>query len=184
MTGAMGLNTFGLGGGIGSLMLTFVLATFLASIGYRISVRHQMVHGVTPWRIPSVVWAILCGVFTFFGLILELVAEYTTRPETRPSPMPGGAQQAPAQFAYRSSAPAGTDADTLPPIGSRRVRGSSRRRSRPRPTTGRVTRRCSAGIPTSPAGTSCATGTAGAGPSTSPTRARGRPTPCNPVAGG
>ena len=116
MTGAMGLNTFGLGGGIGSLMLTFVLATFLASIGYRISVRHQMVHGVTPWRIPSVVWAILCGVFTFFGLILELVAEYTTRPQTRPSPMPGGAQQAPAQFAYRSSAPAGTDADTLPPI--------------------------------------------------------------------
>jgi hypothetical protein len=116
VTGAIGLNSFGFGGGAGGLTLTVVFAVLFASVGYRISVRHQTVRGVTPWRIPSVVWAILCGIFTFFGLILELVAEYTTRPQTRPSPMPGGAQQAAPQFAYRGSAPSGTDANTLPPI--------------------------------------------------------------------
>ena len=70
--------------------------------------------GVTPWRLPSIVWAILCGIFQPFGIILELVAEFTTRPQPHPSPTPGGSGPAGNQFAFGGSRT--TAAETLAPI--------------------------------------------------------------------
>jgi hypothetical protein len=35
---------------------------------------------VTPWRFPSVVWALICFAIGPIGLVVELVAEVTTRP--------------------------------------------------------------------------------------------------------
>ncbi len=100
MTGVLGLNSFGYSGSTGDLVLSAVFAVVFALLGYRISARHRMMRGVTPWRLPSIVWAILCGVFQPFGIILELVAEFTTRPQPRPSPTPGGSEPAGGQFSF------------------------------------------------------------------------------------
>ena len=51
-----------------------------AVFGYRISVRHCAVRGVTPWRFPSIVWALICFAIGPIGLIVELLAGATTRP--------------------------------------------------------------------------------------------------------
>ncbi|MFZ0059896.1 MAG: DUF2510 domain-containing protein [Acidimicrobiales bacterium] len=114
MTGAFGLNSFGLTGNAGDLALSAVFALVFALLGYRISARHRMMRGVTPWRLPSIVWAILCGIFQPFGIILELVAEFTTRPQPHPSPTPGGSGPAGNQFAFGGSRT--TAAETLAPI--------------------------------------------------------------------
>lgn len=114
MTGDLSLNSFGLTGNAGDLALSAVFAVVFAFLGYRISVRHRMMRGVTPWRLPSVVWAILCGIFQPFGIILELVAEFTTRPQPRPSPTSGGPEPAGKQFAFGGSH--ATMAEPLAPI--------------------------------------------------------------------
>ncbi|HXZ82665.1 MAG TPA: DUF2510 domain-containing protein [Acidimicrobiales bacterium] len=114
MTGAFNWNSFGYTGSAGDLALSVVFAVVFALLGYRISARHRMMRGVTPWRIPSVVWAILCGIFQPFGIILELVAEFTTRPQPRPSPTPGGSEPAGNQFAFGGSR--ATSAEPLAPI--------------------------------------------------------------------
>lgn len=64
----------------GAIAESALLALAFAFIGYRISVRHRVVRGVTPWRLPSVAWALICLVFQFVGLAVELLAELTTRP--------------------------------------------------------------------------------------------------------
>jgi hypothetical protein len=64
----------------GDLLLTFVLWSLFALLGYRISLRHQVLRGVTPWRFPSVVWAVICFAFGPIGLVVELFAEFTTKP--------------------------------------------------------------------------------------------------------
>ncbi|MDA8296492.1 MAG: DUF2510 domain-containing protein [Actinomycetota bacterium] len=74
-----------------ALVENIVLALAFSWLGYRISVRHRAVRGVTPWRLPSYAWALICLVFQFIGLALEILAELTTRPA-----LPSGGQQAPS----------------------------------------------------------------------------------------
>ncbi len=114
MNGAVGLNSFGYGGSSGELALSAVFAVVFAILGYRISTRHQMMRGVTPWRLPSIAWAFVCAILQPFGIILELVAEFTTRPQPRPSPTPVCSQPARNEFAFGGSRATATD--TIPPI--------------------------------------------------------------------
>lgn len=62
------------------LIFSFILLSISALLGYRISAQHQMLRGVTPWRFPSFLWAVICFAFGPFGLVVELLAELTTRP--------------------------------------------------------------------------------------------------------
>lgn len=59
------------------------LALLFALLGYRMSHRHRVVRGVTPWRVPSLVWAAVCFFLQPFGLVVELVAQATTKPALR-----------------------------------------------------------------------------------------------------
>lgn len=67
------------------LALSAALAVLFAALGYRTSVRYRALRGVTPWRVPSLAWALVCLVLTFVGLAVELVAELTTRSRYSPA---------------------------------------------------------------------------------------------------
>lgn len=82
-----------------ALVENIVLALAFSWLGYRISVRHRAARGVTPWRLPSYAWALICLIFQFVGLALEILAELTTR-----STLPSGGQQAPSVSPYRFEA--------------------------------------------------------------------------------
>lgn len=97
------------------LAISAAFAVVFAFLGYRISQRYRLIRGVTPWRIPSPLWAVICGLFQAFGIILELVAEITTRPQPRPQPTPNATATTRPPFTYASGAP--TRTDTLPSIG-------------------------------------------------------------------
>jgi hypothetical protein len=62
------------------LVFAFVLLSLFALLGYRISAIHRVLRGVTPWRFPSFVWAAICFAFGPIGLVVELFAEFTTKP--------------------------------------------------------------------------------------------------------
>ena len=62
------------------LVFGFVLLSLFALLGYRISAIHRVLRGVTPWRFPSFVWAAICFAFGPIGLVVELFAEFTTKP--------------------------------------------------------------------------------------------------------
>ncbi len=79
MTAAVHLSGTGLGASGGEIALSVAFALAFALFGYRISARFRSVRGVTPWRVPSIVWALICLVFQPFGIIVELFAEFTTR---------------------------------------------------------------------------------------------------------
>lgn len=66
-----------------ALIMSGVLALVIAVFGYRLSQRIRATRGVTPWRIPSVVWALICFFFAPFGFALELIAIVSTRPESQ-----------------------------------------------------------------------------------------------------
>lgn len=71
-----------------TIALTVIIAAVVATLGYRLSQRNRMTRGVTPWRIPSIVWAIICFFFAPFGIALELIAIMSTRPATGKLPTP------------------------------------------------------------------------------------------------
>ena len=71
-----------------TLVLSGVLAVVISIFGYRLSQRIRATRGVTPWRIPSFVWALICFFFAPFGFALELIAIVSTKPE------PGSVQAA------------------------------------------------------------------------------------------
>src|SRR5487761_495502 len=64
-----------------TIVMTIIIAAIVATLGYRLSQRNRQTRGVTPWRIPSVVWAIICFFFAPFGIALELIAIMSTRPD-------------------------------------------------------------------------------------------------------
>lgn len=68
------------GGSPGAIAESLVFALAFSFLGYRMSVRHRALRGVTPWRLPSPVWAVICLVLQFMGIALEILAELTTRP--------------------------------------------------------------------------------------------------------
>ena len=71
-----------------TLVVSGVLAVVISIFGYRLSQRIRATRGVTPWRIPSLVWALICFFFAPFGFALELIAIVSTKPE------PGNVQPA------------------------------------------------------------------------------------------
>jgi hypothetical protein len=104
--GAVSLHSLGYSSG--DVVLMTVVGLFFALMGYHISVRHRLLHGVTPWRLPSIFWAVLCGIFPP-GIIVEIVAEVTTRPQPRPSPTPGVTGRPADPFAFGGQRAAGSD---------------------------------------------------------------------------
>ncbi len=66
-----------------TLVVSGVLAVVISIFGYRLSQRIRATRGVTPWRIPSFVWALICFFFAPFGFALELIAIVSTKPEPR-----------------------------------------------------------------------------------------------------
>jgi len=72
----------------GEIVGSLAFACLFALLGYRMSHRHRLARGVTPWRVPSVVWAAICFFFQPFGLIIELVAQATTKPVATASGRP------------------------------------------------------------------------------------------------
>ncbi len=61
------------------IVIDIVLSLLLGVAGFRLSQRTRLIRGVTPWRIPSAVWAIICFFFSAFGIVLEMIAVYFTR---------------------------------------------------------------------------------------------------------
>jgi hypothetical protein len=62
------------------VVASLVFACVFALLGYRMSHRHRMVRGVTPWRLPSAAWAAICFFLQPFGIVVELLAQATTKP--------------------------------------------------------------------------------------------------------
>ena len=87
------------GGGLGLvvnyggtfLILDFVLGLLFGFFGFRASERYRRANGVTPWRLPSAVWAVLFVVSLLLGGVLFLIARSTTRPKVGPGDWPGAA---------------------------------------------------------------------------------------------
>ena len=79
MTASIHLSSAGIGG-TRDIVATLIFAAAFAVLGYRISSRHRALRGVTPWRLPSLLWAFICLMLPLFGIIVELFAQATTRP--------------------------------------------------------------------------------------------------------
>lgn len=97
-----------------TLVLSGLLAVIIAIFGYRLSQRVRATRGVTPWRIPSVIWALICFFFAPFGFALELIAIASTRSETGKIQSANGAHPGPqtaasASTMYSPSAPSSTE---------------------------------------------------------------------------
>ena len=71
----------------------FVLGVVLASVGYFLSERYKRSHGVTPWRVPSSMWAVLLFLLSLIGVVMYLIACFTTRPKAGQSGWAGGGQR-------------------------------------------------------------------------------------------
>jgi len=80
ITGLSGYST-------GDIVLSLAFASLFALWGYRMSARHRALRGVTPWRLPSAVWAAICFVVPF-GILLEVLAQATTKSAMGPSISP------------------------------------------------------------------------------------------------
>lgn len=89
----------------GQLALSVALAVLFAALGYRMSTRYRALRGVTPWRLPSFAWALLCLVLQFVGIAIEVLAELTTRsPYSPAAPSPPGSTS-PGEAARHAYAP-------------------------------------------------------------------------------
>jgi len=61
------------------VVVSLVFAFVFAGLGYRMSYRHRQARGVTPWRLPSGLWALICFFLQPFGIIVEILAQATTK---------------------------------------------------------------------------------------------------------
>jgi hypothetical protein len=84
----------------------FVLGAVLGAVGYFLSERYKRTRGVTPWSVPSGMWAVLLFLLSLIGVVLYVLACFTTRPKPGPTSWPGGAQR------WDQGAPQGWD----PPV--------------------------------------------------------------------
>ena len=83
------------------VVIELVLGVVFAFLGYRASERYRRANGVTPWRLPSAVWAVLFFVSLLLGLVLYLIARSTTRPRAGPTDWAGsGPPPGADQFGY------------------------------------------------------------------------------------
>ncbi len=98
------------GGSPAAIVESLVFALVFSLLGYRMSVRHRAARGVTPWRLPSAVWALICLVFQFMGIALEILAELTTRPAVPAAPP---APEPIAPYPYSYAPPAATPGEAV-----------------------------------------------------------------------
>ncbi len=70
----------------------FVLGVVLGSLGYFLSERYKRSHGVTPWKVPSGMWAVLLFLLSLIGVLMYVIACLTTRPKAGPTDWAGGPQ--------------------------------------------------------------------------------------------
>lgn len=77
------------------VVVSLLFAFVFAALGYRMSYRHRQARGVTPWRLPSGLWALICFFLQPFGIIVEILAQATTK--SRYSAPASGAQTSGAQ---------------------------------------------------------------------------------------
>jgi hypothetical protein len=61
------------------VVLAWVLVALCGVLGYRFAARARRVFGVSPWRIPPLLWALVCVFVPIIGNLLETVALLTTR---------------------------------------------------------------------------------------------------------
>ncbi len=61
-------------------------------LGYAMAARAKRVFGVSPWRLPPIVWGVLCALVPVLGIVLETVAQLTTRHSFPPGSDPRAAR--------------------------------------------------------------------------------------------
>jgi hypothetical protein len=93
-----------------------VVLAFYGVAGYLLATSTRRRIGTTPWRLPAIVWAILSALLPFYGLLLELVARFTTRHAG--SGGIGGQGAAPPGYQFGSSPGARTPWDRWPSPGA------------------------------------------------------------------
>jgi hypothetical protein len=62
-----------------------VLGVVFGTLGYLFTERYKRARGVTPWKIPAAVWALLLFLSWEIFSVLYLIAYFTTRPRTGPT---------------------------------------------------------------------------------------------------
>lgn len=98
------------------LVVEIFLALLFGWLGWRISRSFAASRGVTPWRLPSLVWALICFVLNVVGLVLELVAQLTTRTDSVDAP-PGAPRPPYPQAAPRFGQAPPPYGQAVPPHG-------------------------------------------------------------------
>ena len=120
-----------------------MLGAAFGLLGYFLSERYRRVRGVTPWRMPSGVWAALMFLFSLIGVVVYLIACLTTRTRTGPTGWAGGAQHwEPGPREFRGPPPEGWNAPVPGQWTTARLKDGTRRRrataGRHRPGVGRL----------------------------------------------
>lgn len=92
------------------LVLYTVLAFAFGAFGYMLALNYRHRAGVTPWRLPAIVWALFWFISPLVGLILYVIASRFTSPSLGspgPAPAAGSAAGNPYARYPHSGAPAG-----------------------------------------------------------------------------
>lgn len=55
------------------------VVVFYGLLGYALAVWTRRSIGTTPWRLPAIAWALVSAMLPFLGLVVELLARFTTR---------------------------------------------------------------------------------------------------------
>ncbi|MFZ2058820.1 MAG: DUF2510 domain-containing protein [Acidimicrobiales bacterium] len=101
-----------------TLIEVLVLGAAFGLLGYYLSERYKRIRGVTPWRMPSGVWAALMFLFSLIGMVVYMIACLTTRTRTGPTGWAGGAQHwEPGPREFRGPPPQGWEAPPPPGTG-------------------------------------------------------------------
>lgn len=79
------------------------LLALFGALGYFYAVSTRRMRGTTPWRLPAIVWALVCALIPVYGFLLEMVAGFTTR-DSRPGRNQMGAGR-PSQLGQDLGAP-------------------------------------------------------------------------------
>jgi hypothetical protein len=61
------------------VVLAWTLIVLCGVLGYRVAARARRLLGVSPWRIPPALWAMVCVVVPVIGNLVETIALLTTR---------------------------------------------------------------------------------------------------------
>jgi hypothetical protein len=105
-------------GNVATTTEVIVVLALYGVAGYLLATWTRRRIGTTPWRLPAIVWAFLSALLPFYGLLLELVARFTTR-HAGPGGVGGrGATPSGAELGARSGSGAPWDPWPTPGGGS------------------------------------------------------------------